>query len=133
MFQQLGLDYYTGTVFEILTLIRKTQELLPEEEIDDLIGLFSDEKLTGTGFAMGDVTFSDFLQTWKLLPEIDDSVDYFVTLWPSENPRYLLKSLEIARILREKGFKVSTWLDKSSKIDKQLKYADKRVLNLPSS
>lgn len=122
-----GLDYYTGTVFEIFDLNpENSRAIAGGGRYDDLIGLFGNEKLTGTGFAMGDITFSDFLQTWKLLPEIDDSVDYFVTLWPSENPRYLLKSLEIARILREKGFKVSTWLDKSSKIDKQLKYADKR-------
>jgi len=121
-----GLDYYTGTVFEIFDLNpENSRAIAGGGRYDDLIGLFGDEKLTGTGFAMGDITFSDFLQTWNLLPEIDDSIDYFITLWPSENPQFLFKSLEISDLLRKKGFKVSNWLDKNTKIDKQLKYADK--------
>ena len=121
-----GLDYYTGTVFEIFDLNpENSRAIAGGGRYDDLIGLFGDEKLTGTGFAMGDITFSDFLQTWNLLPEIDDNIDYFITLWPSENPQFLFKSLEISDLLRKKGFKVSNWLDKNTKIDKQLKYADK--------
>ena len=46
-------------------------------------------------------------------------------MWPSENQQFILKTLEISKKLREKGFKVSTWLEKNTKIDKQLKYADK--------
>jgi histidyl-tRNA synthetase len=121
-----GLDYYTGTVFEIFDLNpENSRAIAGGGRYDDLIGLFGEEKLTGTGFAVGDITFSDFLQTWNLLPEIDDDTDYFITLWPSENSQFLFKSLEISKILREKGFKVSMWLDKNTKIDKQLKYADK--------
>ncbi len=121
-----GLDYYTGTVFEIFDLNpENSRAIAGGGRYDDLIGLFGNEKLTGTGFAIGDITFTDFLQTWGLLPEINDEVDYFVTLWPSENPQSIMKALEIAKKLREKGFKVSSWLEKNTKIDKQLKYADK--------
>ncbi|MBP7785870.1 histidine--tRNA ligase [Patescibacteria group bacterium] len=121
-----GLDYYTGTVFEIFDLNpENSRAIAGGGRYDDLIGLFGNEKLTGTGFAIGDITFTDFLQTWGLLPEINDEVDYFVTLWPSENPQFIMKALEIAKKLREKGFKVSSWLEKNTKIDKQLKYADK--------
>lgn len=122
-----GLDYYTGTVFEIFDLNPKNSRAIAGGgRYDDLIGLFGNEKLTGTGFAIGDITFSDFLQTWNLLPEINDDIDYFITLWPSENPQFTLTALEIARVLREKGFKVFSWLDKNTKIDKQLKFADKK-------
>lgn len=121
-----GLDYYTGTVFEIFDLNPiNSRAIGGGGRYDDLIGLFGNEKLTGTGFAIGDITFTDFLQTWGLLPEINDEIDYFVTLWPSENQQFILKTLEISKKLREKGFKVSTWLEKNTKIDKQLKYADK--------
>ena len=122
-----GLDYYTGTVFEIFDLNPKNSRAIAGGgRYDDLIGLFGNEKLTGTGFAIGDITFSDFLQTWDLLPKINDNIDYFITLWPSENPQFTLTALEIARVLREKGFKVFSWLDKNTKIDKQLKLADKK-------
>ncbi len=122
-----GLDYYTGTVFEIFDLNpENSRAIAGGGRYDDLISLFGDEKLTGTGFAMGDITLVDFLKTWGLLPKFDENAGYFITLWPSEDQKYFDKTLEVSNILRKKGFEVSTWLEKNTKIEKQLKYADKK-------
>lgn len=122
-----GLDYYTGTVFEIFDLNpENSRAIAGGGRYDDLIGLFGKEKLTGTGFAMGDITLVDFLKTWELLPKFDKNYGYFVTLWPSEDQKYFDKSLEVSNVLRSKGLEVSTWLEKNTKIEKQLKYADKK-------
>ena len=122
-----GLDYYTGTVFEIFDLNPvNSRAIAGGGRYDDLISLFGEEKLTGTGFAMGDITLVDFLKTWELLPKFDENYGYFITLWPSEDQKYFDKTLEVANTLRKKGLEVSTWLEKNTKIEKQLKYADKK-------
>ena len=122
-----GLDYYTGTVFEIFDLNpQNIRAIAGGGRYDDLVSLFVDDKLTGTGFAMGDITLQDFLTSWNLLPQFEKDVDYIVTLWPSENPKFLQTTIKISSMLREKGNNVITWLENNVKIDKQLKYADKR-------
>ena len=122
-----GLDYYTGMVFEIFDLNpQNTRAIAGGGRYDNLINLFSEEKLTGTGFAMGDITLQDFLLTWNLLPGFESECEYLVTLWPSEDTKFLEKTLEVSNILRGKGKNVSTWLEKNTKLDKQLKYADKK-------
>lgn len=122
-----GLDYYTGTVFEVFDLNpQNPRALAGGGRYDDLISLFGNERLTGTGFAMGDITLQDFLQTWNLLPIFENECEYFVTLWPSEDEKFMEKTLEVAELLRSKGKTISTWLEKDTKIEKQLKYADKK-------
>lgn len=122
-----GLDYYTGTVFEVYDLNpENTRAIAGGGRYDDLISLFDDGALTGTGIAMGDITLQDFLTGWKLLPEFKTECEYLVTLWPSEDQKFLDKTLEFSKVLREKGKTVQTWLDKNTKLDKQLKFADKK-------
>lgn len=65
-----GLDYYTGTVFEIFdTDPENPRALFGGGRYSDLAGLFTNQRIPGIGFAVGDVTLPDFLQTHGLLPE----------------------------------------------------------------
>jgi histidyl-tRNA synthetase len=65
-----GLDYYTGTVFEIFdTDPENPRALFGGGRYSDLAGLFTNQKIPGIGFAVGDVTLPDFLRTHGLLPE----------------------------------------------------------------
>jgi histidyl-tRNA synthetase len=125
-----GLDYYTGMVFEIYDLNEKNlRAIAGGGRYDDLVGLFSNERLTGTGFAMGDITLDDFLRTWELLPDFKTEIEYFVTVWPSDQSKFFAKSIEVADKLRGKNKNVVMWLDKDTKLEKQLKYADKKNIN----
>lgn len=64
-----GLDYYTGTVFEIFdTDPENPRALFGGGRYADLAGLFTTQKIPGVGFACGDVTLPDFLATHGLLP-----------------------------------------------------------------
>jgi histidyl-tRNA synthetase len=125
-----GLGYYTGNVFELFDLApENTRAMAGGGRYDDLVEAFIGQKLSGVGFGMGDVTFYNFLTNWKLLPAFPGNVDYFVSVWPSEKKEFRQLSLEVSNSLRNKGKNVLTWLESDTKLDKQLKYADKRSVN----
>jgi histidyl-tRNA synthetase len=71
-----GLDYYTGTVFEIFdTDPENPRALFGGGRYADLAGLFTTQKIPGIGFACGDVTLPDFLATHGLLPSAAPETD----------------------------------------------------------
>lgn len=122
-----GLAYYTGTVFEQFDLNPKnTRAMFGGGRYDDLVKLFVDDDFPATGYGMGDVTFRDFLESWNLLPEFVSNTEYLVTRWPGENKEYDNLGQDVAKKLRDKGKNVEQWLDKETKLDKQLKYANKK-------
>ncbi|MEK7690938.1 MAG: histidine--tRNA ligase, partial [Bdellovibrionota bacterium] len=76
-----GLDYYTGTVFEIYdTSPENRRAMFGGGRYDNLIGLFGNQKLSGVGFGMGDVTLENFLEIHGLKPSLPTGVDVLVTL-----------------------------------------------------
>ncbi|MBC7386321.1 MAG: histidine--tRNA ligase [Cryobacterium sp.] len=104
-----GLDYYTGTVFEMFdTSPENNRAMFGGGRYDNLVGLFGKDKLSGVGFGMGDVTLRDFLETHSLLPKMPGTVDVFVSL-PKEESRG--QAERIARDLREAGLRVITPLE----------------------
>ena len=117
-----GLNYYTGTVFEMYdTSPENRRAMFGGGRYDNLIGLFGNHKLSGVGFGMGDVTLADFLATHGLLPTFESAIDVFVTLPKLE---YRGHAEKIALILRENGLKVMTPLEVGS-FGAQLKTANK--------
>jgi histidyl-tRNA synthetase len=126
-----GLDYYTGNVFEQVDLNPKnTRSMYGGGRYDDLVSIFNGESLPAVGLAMGDVTLQNFLEDWKLMPEFTTHVEYLVTLWPSDNNidsnAYFMRSLKVAEKLRSDTRWVEMWITPNTKLEKQLKYADKR-------
>jgi len=104
-----GLDYYTGTVFEMFdTSPENRRAMFGGGRYDNLVGLFGKEKLSGVGFGMGDVTLRDFLETHGLLPKMESSVDVFVSL---PKPELRGRAESIARELRGAGLRVITPLE----------------------
>jgi histidyl-tRNA synthetase len=122
-----GFDYSDGLVYEVFdTNPENRRSLFGGERFDRLINIFGDFDLPATGFAMGDYTLLEFLKGWDLLPDMQSVVEYLVTVWPSERTDYLQRSFELSDKIREKGKKCVTWLDTNTKLDKQLRYADKK-------
>lgn len=122
-----GFDYSDGLVYEVFdTNPTNRRSLFGGERFDKLINIFGDYDLPSTGFAMGDCTLLEFLKGWKLLPESKSNIDCLVTVWPSEDAKFLLKSQEIASQLRAQGKNVFCWTETDTKLEKQLKYADKK-------
>jgi histidyl-tRNA synthetase len=122
-----GFDYYTGNVFELYDLNPSNKRsLFGGGRYDDLVELFVGRNIPGVGWGMGDVTFRNFLKAWGLLPKLPSEVEYFVTVWQNHLIAYKKASYEVAAKLRELGKNVEIWLGDDAKINKQLKYADKK-------
>lgn len=134
-----GLDYYTGNVMELYDLSPSNNRAMAGGgRYDDLVTLFTGNKLTGVGAAMGDVTLLNFLTENNLLPQLNSDAEYLVTLWPensqnrsnnNENNQIATQSRkysnEIAQKLRQNGKNVIQWLEEE-KIEKQIRFADRR-------
>ena len=119
-----GLDYYTGTVFEVFDEApENNRAMFGGGRYDNLVGIFAkNAKISGVGYGMGDVTLEDFLRTHDLIPDIYKSgVKVLVTRFddvPYE------KYLELAQSLRELGVTASVYVG-SKKFGKQIDYAVK--------
>jgi histidyl-tRNA synthetase len=122
-----GLDYYTGTVFEIYDVSPENHRaMFGGGRYDNLMGIFGKESLSGVGFGMGDVSLQNFLETHGLVPKFESEIDVFVSL-PSLSLRGL--SEEVARSLRNGGFNVMTPLSEGG-FGQQLKLANKHEAKL---
>jgi len=67
-----GLDYYTGTVFEVFDEApENNRAMFGGGRYDNLVGLFAkNAKVSGVGYGMGDVTLENFLVTHNLVPDL---------------------------------------------------------------
>ena len=65
-----GLDYYTGTVFEVYdNAPENNRAMFGGGRYDNLVGLFvNNAKISGVGYGLGDVTLENFLTTHQLVP-----------------------------------------------------------------
>jgi histidyl-tRNA synthetase len=101
-----GLDYYTGIVYEVFdTGEENRRSIFGGGRYDDLLSLFSEERITGTGFGLGILMLSLFLKTYNLIPEEirrkDNSDTIYIASINKEAPFYALK---LAKIIRSEDF-----------------------------
>ena len=116
-----GLDYYTGIVFEVFdTDLENNRAMFGGGRYDGLIDMFGVEPLPTVGFGMGDVTLHNFLESHKLLPNIESDVDAVVILIGDVYAR----SQKFIDDLRDMGMNIT--VDASDrKIGSKIKSADK--------
>ncbi len=119
-----GLDYYTGTVFEVFdNAPENNRAMFGGGRYDNLVGLFvKNAKVSGVGYGMGDVTLENFLVTHGLVPETFGSgVKVLVTRFDDvPYDAYLT----LADRLHRAGVVSSLYLG-SKKFGKQIDYAVK--------
>lgn len=94
-----GLDYYTGVVFEVFDLHPDNKRAIcGGGAYKNLLQIFNEQPLAGVGFGLGDVTFLDFLETHKLIPDFKNApTDILVTFQEQEHYH---KALAICHQLR---------------------------------
>jgi len=116
-----GLDYYTGTVFEMYDQSPENRRaLFGGGRYDNLVGLFSKECIPGVGFGMGDVTVRDFLETHSLLPRLPEAIQVHIALFDSSMEK---EANHLAHKVRQAGFRTTVQFD-ATKLGKQFKWAD---------
>ena len=117
-----GLDYYTGTVFEVFDEApENNRAMFGGGRYDNLVGLFvKNTKISGVGYGMGDVTLENFLVTHGLIPDLyATGVKVLVTRFddvPYE------KYVALAASLRAAGIPATVYLG-TKKFGKQIDYA----------
>ena len=101
-----GLDYYTGIVYEVFDTGKENiRSIFGGGRYDDLLSLFSDEKITGTGFGMGVLMFSLFLKTYDLIPAEVREKDFTDTIYIVSISENVSKyALELAQMIRVEDF-----------------------------
>jgi histidyl-tRNA synthetase len=104
-----GLDYYTGTVFEVFdTNPENPRALFGGGRYSDLAGLFTTQRIPGIGFAVGDVTLPDFLGTHGLLPE--PAAEAEVAVLPLAEELFA-PARTVAGVLRAAGLRTTVSLE----------------------
>ncbi len=101
-----GLDYYTGIVFEVFDTGKENiRSIFGGGRYDDLLSIFSDEKVSGIGFGMGVLMLSLFLKTYNLIPEEVRKKDYTDTIYiASINKEVSTYAIELSRTIRDEEF-----------------------------
>jgi histidyl-tRNA synthetase len=117
-----GLDYYTSSIFELTIPSYSGGSIAGGGRYDALIGTFSGRNVPAVGIAFGFDRTVDALGELTLLPTIPTSTKVLISIFSSET---LGKSLEFTALLRKNGIPSELYPD-SVKLDKQLKYADKK-------
>ena len=117
-----GLDYYTGTVFEVFdTSPENNRSLFGGGRYDGLVGLFGVEPIGTVGMAPGATTMEDFLWTHNLLPALP-STTHLGIVSIGENLKGALKA---ADELRAHGLNVEVDIT-GRKFDRQIRALDKK-------
>jgi histidyl-tRNA synthetase len=117
-----GLDYYTGTVFEVFdTHPDNNRSLFGGGRYDGLVGLFGAEPISAVGMAPGNTMIENFLDVHGLLPENVSKTDVYVVVIGDA----LDDARRVAYELRQAGLNVEIDIT-GRKLDKQIKTAVKK-------
>lgn len=120
-----GLDYYTGTVFEVFDMHpENNRSMFGGGRYDGLVGLFGAEPVPTVGMAPGLSTTELFLRSHDLLPELGPTTELGVVVVDES----IDAALALAKKLRDEGVNVEVDIT-GRKIDKQIKAVIKK--NIP--
>jgi len=118
-----GLDYYTSTIFELKCEQYPAGSLAGGGRYDNLIGTFSGREMPAVGLAFGFDRIVEAMETLQLLNSTNSTTGVLVTIFSSAQ---LGDALETTGKLRSAGINTEIYTDPDAKLDKQLKYADRK-------
>jgi histidyl-tRNA synthetase len=118
-----GLNYYTGTIFEVKALGVQMGSIGGGGRYDDLTGTFGVPNIPGVGISFGVDRIYDVMEDLKLFPEgLDIAIEYlFFNLGEAEGKA----AFGLMQQLRARGFSAELYHEQA-KFDKQFKYAGKK-------
>lgn len=122
-----GLDYYTGTIFEtMLNDLPSIGSICSGGRYDNLAELYTTQTIPGVGASVGLDRLIAALEELKLLESKVSPADVLVT---TMDGKYTMEYIKLASELRKAGVKTEVYTE-SKKLDKQLKYADRKSFKL---
>jgi len=128
-----GMDYYTGVIFEVEVQGYTAGSLGGGGRYDNLIGTFARSASSGqagkdipaVGFAFGFDRLMEALEGQNLFPTDLSTTRVLVTIF---SPELLDKSIAVCDILNKNDISQELYIDLNAKMEKQLKYADKKQI-----
>lgn len=119
-----GLDYYTGPIFETYLAKPKIGSITGGGRYDKLVADLGGPDIPATGTTIGLDRLCDAIKEKNLMPKLSSTpTKILITVFSSE---YLKKSIETAKQLRKAKINVELYPDPETRLDKQLKYADRK-------
>lgn len=119
-------SYSTGPIWEVVIPEYGSGSVLGGERFDKLVAQVSGVNIPGTGFAVGFDRTLEAADQLGLIPQIKTNSTILITVFSTD---LLLKSLEVSVMLRNANINSELYPDVNAKLDKQLKYADRK--NIP--
>lgn len=122
-----GLEYYTGVVFEAWDAKGEFRSILGGGRYANLTAeVGGREKIPGTGFAAGDMVVAEVLRAYGKYPTLSaNPTQVLVTAFSVE---LLEPSIELANKLRGNNINTEVYLEPGEKLEKQIKYADRKEI-----
>ena len=121
-----GLDYYTGTIFEVKALDTPMGSITGGGRYDNLTGVFGQSGMSGVGISFGAERIFDVLETLDLYPESTHSGTQL--LFINFGEKALDYILPLLSDLRREGITAEVYPD-DAKMKKQMSYAN--ALSIP--
>lgn len=121
-----GLDYYTGTIFEVKALDTPMGSITGGGRYDNLTGVFGQSGMSGVGISFGAERIFDVLEALDLYPESTHSGTQL--LFINFGEKALDYILPLLTDLRREGITAEVYPD-DAKMKKQMSYAN--ALSIP--
>lgn len=118
-----GLNYYTGTIFEIKAKNVQIGSIGGGGRYDDLTGLFGVKNVPGVGISFGVDRIYDVMEELNLFPEQINLTAQYLFFHLGEEA--VSKAMELAEALRNKGIACEVFHE-AAKMQKQFTYAEKK-------
>ena len=115
--------YSTGPIWEVEIPGFEAGSVLGGERFDKLVKDIAGINIPGTGFGLGFDRTLEAAEQFGLAPKVKTTTQILVTIF---SPEFLNESLKLANKLREKNINTEVYPDPDKKLDKQLKYADRK-------
>lgn len=116
-------SYSTGTIWEIVENDFKGGSLAGCERFDSLVSRFSNKNIPAVGFAVGFDRTVLAMEELGLFPYIETTSKVLVTVFEKN---LLDQSQKLTQVLRKNKINTDLYSDPNIKLDKQLKYANKK-------
>ncbi|MBL6871470.1 MAG: histidine--tRNA ligase [Flavobacteriales bacterium] len=115
-----GLDYYTGSIFEVVLNNNSMGSIVGGGRYDDLTKVFGQNNLSGVGISFGAERIYDLMNDLNLFPDNLINPSKYMIVDQSESN---INGLKLLQFIREKGVNSILYPD-DHKLKKQLKYAN---------
>ena len=115
-----GLDYYTGSIFEVVLNNNSMGSIVGGGRYDDLTKVFGQNNLSGVGISFGAERIYDLMNDLNFFPDNLSNPSKFMIIDQSESN---INGLKLLQFIRERGVN-SILYPEDHKLKKQLKYAN---------